>query len=925
MSLAAGTAVPSRADDDREADRFAATSVWLVAASSIGALVACCVGLWLRSQKSMPLDDLIATSYPDYPKQIDMWVVAIWAAVTAVLGAPAVLRAGAPTSALSAGRWVSAHPGTMVAVFAAGLPVMPWLLSPLYTSVRQRVLASLMIAMMLLTVLLAWWIGRWRQRDAAQTMSLAGVTFAGLLGAATPVLVLLPKIAPGFDPPLGWAAVALCAVTLGIVTWASAHTARMARTADVAQIPIPALTFILIAPLGSTNTRAWWLLVTGIVGVCMLYVGRWARRRSRSAGVEVLPISGVVIAGYLAGLQWLPLGVATPDEYHWGELLVGWEELVTFGRAPFVDYVPAPGLNGFVYGAVNQALAGNAFTFVRAAQIVVVLAVVLTAVMVIRLVGARWGLLLAPAVAALAGPALGDRYVAVGLAAAVLAQPRLFARPLAWLGVWLISVPAVLLFMPTTGTAFVVATAPFAALSGWRARRTPRVALDWGILVAGVVLFAVSLPLLLALVGYVGSQGSRNNAAWGIPLLPTLTGTESLRFPITQIVRSAGWWFAVPVLVALASVAIRARHRLTALTATCIVLFLAALTPYAYGRIGPYELDRTGLATVVILGLALPVLMLRTSRITGALGLILVRGSALFVVAATGSAALVLMTGVQPLRVLAAPVLDGGQLGMPQLGAGPVAQADSLRARSTILAQAGGQDGAFLDLSNGTALYFFTGRPLPGPIAASFNMIGLPEQQKIVDAIEQDPPQVVFLSASDPLAPPMWDPQLRPYLVQRWLWERGYRAYVHSGIPVLLSPQAAARVGPDFMPLTGPQADALLIGKGDRLAAQYALWGRNEAALQPLFDSVPTQMADGTLSWDTGDPDFLAVDLTCSAGGGLGSISWPGGQITLPLRPGPSLVPLGAYPSWYDRTEDLLTVTPAPGCELSSARLARLR
>lgn len=236
----------------------------------------------------------------------------------------------------------------------------------------------------------------------------------------------------------------------------------------------------------------------------------------------------------------------------------------------------------------------------------------------------------------------------------------------------------------------------------------------------------------------------------------------------------------------------------------------------------------------------------------------------------------------------------------------------------------------FLDLSNSTALYFFAGARVPVPVTASWNMIGSPEQRAAVDALEAEPPEVVFVATTDPASPPLWDPQLRPYLVQRWLWESGYRAYDVGGTTVLLSPSAAARAGSQLRALGASEADARLISSYPRLGAQYALWGRNWDSLRAGFQSPAQHYTDGRLEWQGSEnPDFLRVDLSCDGDPGVSRVRWQSAEgeqvITLPLRTGVSLVPLAAYPSWFEREGNSLEMQTAAGCTVDEARVLRLR
>jgi hypothetical protein len=364
------------------------------------------------------------------------------------------------------------------------------------------------------------------------------------------------------------------------------------------------------------------------------------------------------------------------------------------------------------------------------------------------------------------------------------------------------------------------------------------------------------------------------------------------------------------------------------LLASSTILLAIVLSPYVFGRIERSGVSRVGLASILILGLLLPVTVrgLR-APITGAFGAVLVRTSAIIVIAVTGIPGAVMLQGFAPYRPMPGVTVDGASIGLPQLGTGPAWQAESLQSRQEVVAAVADGD-VVVDLANRQAWYFFAGVAQPTTVGAYWNMTSRNEQQAVVADLERNRPALVFPDVVNPVEPGLWEPMMRPYRVTRWLWENGYRAYDFLGQTVLLSPEAAARADERFRPLAAQEADDRLVGSYPRLGEMFQTWGSNWLNLQARFAPVPTRFsaADGlvTVSDPGARPDWLLLDLQCDAAPQqAASVTWPLGDGSehvraIPLQSGRSLIPLGAYPSWHDASGvGSLRVAAPEGCTVA--------
>ena len=282
-------------------------------------------------------------------------------------------------------------------------------------------------------------------------------------------------------------------------------------------------------------------------------------------------------------------------------------------------------------------------------------------------------------------------------------------------------------------------------------------------------------------------------------MLPWQTPAESAYIAALNVIRMAGWWLGIPIAVALVITGWRyCAERGMALLASSTILLAVVLSPYVFGRIERSGLSRVGLASILILGLLLPVAVrgLR-APITGAYGAVLVRTSTIIVIASVGIPAAVMFQGFAPYRPVPGPTVHGATIGLPQLGAGPAGQAQSLQQRQEMVAALAEGD-VVVDLANRQAWYFFAGVRQPTTFGAYWNMISRSEQEAVVADLQRTRPALVFPDTVNPAEPGFWEPMMRPYRVARWLWENEYRVYDFAGQTVLLSPQAAARADERF-------------------------------------------------------------------------------------------------------------------------------
>jgi hypothetical protein len=925
-------ATPEQADRVPVGADLLRNSLVLIAASVVSVAMSAWVVVSIRDRFQPVMSDVIDVSFPDYPKETDFWMIALWGVLTVVIGFAALSSRHVRRVSDRASIAVLNRPGVTIALLAGLTPFVSAIVGATVLDPVGAVRAALATGVPLLVAGIVLSFGQMRHQAVGDILIALALSTFGVLAVFTTVVVF----APAFWATWNWswlmgAAVAVTAITI-LASWASASVRRMNRVGLTAQCAAPALLLVLIAPLGAATTPALIVVVALLMAVAFVFAARHARHQWRTSGsVVITPLTVVIVAVYLMGVLRMPSGGVPVDEYHWGELLVQWDQMTRYGSTPFESFEPTPGLNGFVYGALNQLLGGGAATFERASQVFAAAVSGLSALLAWRLMGVLVALMVTPAIAALAGAAVSDRFALVALAILVLALPRLWGRPVSWLAIWALTVGANMLFIAGNGVAFGLATAPAAVIQLRNAAKSFRAIrpVDVAVAVAALGILVIQAPTLRGVLRFVASQGADNNLAWGFPMLPTLSRLEAGYTVALDSIRAAGWWMGIPIALALLVTNWRRKeHAGVRLLAATTLLLAAVLTPYVFGRIEGSGLSRAGMATILILGLMLPLTTLgERARLTGGFGDLLIRASALMTAAMIALPMGIAYRGLVPIRPVGGPVLAGAEVGLPGIGDDPAPQSAYLLARADLLRTFLRDGDVFLDMSSHPAFYAYAGQPVPVPVAAAWNMTGRREQQAVVEALKTNPPMLVLPETLAPTGPSWIDPQLRAYRVNRWLLESGYTAWESSGTVFLLSPDATDRATDGMRPLTPEEADAVLIGEYARLGPVYRSWGRSWDALEDSFTPIPTTVESLTdaarvsFAAEAPSPDYAKLELVCPAGTSPGPMlaGWQladGSRRTvrMPLQPGVSLVPLGAYPSWYERAADRLTLTPGEGC-----------
>jgi hypothetical protein len=789
--------------------------------------------------------------------------------------------------------------------------------------------------------------------------------FAGL-GLETLAVKLVPALVPkltkwiAVGPIVGAAVAFLGAVHTFKQPTVELATRKLVRWALLVQVPLLGLAWIII-PADvmfqgqALPARHYWTLhllplslaIWGLVSVVRL---SRLREEHRPGGLDAL-LSTPCLVAVLVFMTYIPQGsrMLHPDHFHHGEQLLPYQQCVTLGQTPYVDYLPIHGLMPLSRGFLNAMFYdGTTVGFSESVLLLALLATVTQFVAVAALAG--------PGVALLTGVPflhLMDRFYFFLPAILLLANPSLRSRPIAWLWCWLGAAVTLLAFNPCVGTAFDAGTLPVALAMAWGAWMSHRTAFvrSVGALVVGGALLAATTPAVEIVVGFVEFiriNGAVSNPAHGIPWGSGIEMTEItppahiISAPMFQVLRLS--WIGSVVLVGLFALqealrGKRGRSEVVWMVGLAIPSILVMI-PWTMGRIDPGGMSRSGWLSILLLMSFVPVvaLMVRGPQTAGgfALGVSLVAG--MFSWPGFGPALhRHVAKPVTPDLIRVDHVLvDGPREGLPGLGL--ITMSAEHRDREFAFRDAINQyvrpEETYFDFSNTHARYAYLGKRAPALYTSVFHTASRAMQQQTWNQLARDLPPVVVLGPGETFG--SGPVSLRAFGLYREFALR-YVAKEVDGVGLLVRPD---RVPPEERPTRAEQTALWMKYQplGD-LSKLPQAWGRSWSRMEDEFQltaqpAVRTGAActycDQTglgkitfplngLDLSGADVDYLKLELAAErkpGSDGRLSLSWQADGVPCPApivmcsKPGTLLIPVGAASAWLLSTRlESLTFT----------------
>lgn len=824
---------------------------------------------------------------------------------------------------------------------------------------KDAAVAEIGISFLLLVVYLLFLKLCLRQRDqeVKSFALLAGVVAAGgLFFSAAGLGVALKFFSPQaiFWYPAQFPLYAGGAGLLSVLFLVRFPARRLRRMAHAAQLLTPLL---LLAPFtrvydsgagvtGNLTPLSTKCLATAL-SLALLFAGvRLFLRKGDVAAVR--PRDLLLLPSVVAVSSYMAYGVVpflSTDMFHIGELLLAWQQPFELGQFPFSGFAVARGFGDSMPGLVNALLFDGTFaTFMFGASVYSTSFAVLIALLLCTLLGNGWGIAFV-----LAGAWSGGPFLSVLL---LLVQPKLLARPLLWLFVWVLACPLLCLYHTTAGIALTMGTFPVAAWvvytairggdlsEAWR-RARPRLLVGAALAIAALGLL---LPLIIAWVTYVLEQGKVNEVANGTALLRELALPVWFRWQsrwVWEGFRVGGWIIGIFLLWHLF---VRERSRQlrsagTSLVGTVETLALAGIVstlayiPYSMGRIDSKGLSRTGAVTIFVLCVVLPLVLVLRKKGKPALALF----AAVFLLGVGNSAcyespAALARKAVQAVAVPVGAQWTEGRSISPLFG-DTFADGETL---SNVMALKGVTDRvilpgeSYLDLTNHVGYYYLLNYKVPAVYAGYYTVASEDVQNRVIRALRKDPPPLVWAGPARTFG--SGTASLRSYRLYRWLLQNGYVPMQANGLQFLVREDRYKALFDALPPLSQQVRDLSATFNNGYLGGIPLAWGRNMDRLAPRFrqgnvglrqtaqvqgefrqtmdvSATPVVVVELTAneSFRGGENDFMLLRFSGASGPVQVRASWSEAgnpfeewrSVVFAAHSGaPLLIPLGSHPDW---------------------------
>ena len=540
-------------------------------------------------------------------------------------------------------------------------------------------------------------------------------------------------------------------------------TAAIPMLLAIAQLPLALFYTVLwpstpILPGGEQlpYSTTFWLvaLVGGLVAVALFGASRQlvATIRGRHFNGSPWHRASLALFAPVIYLKWGTSVVPSisPDDFHFGELLLGWWSL-TNGYIPYVDYMPP---HGIVDDYLGQAFAfiffdGYASSIGEASRIATACMAILIYLALCRLTGSL-GIAMVGSIFLAAN---GGRFLWAPLlmVVAVLLEASVISRRILWLTICPLLAIAVILLTPTYGIALGLALSLPCAYLLYRLLREHQFRLLTYIAGActlmGIVIAVSPIGrMLTGEVKYLAENAPINTTAYGIAWSESWNYSvpSGLVFEIARMQWATGLFIAL----VLAVVAVSNRKRNGQLIAVSVgsAIFLIALVPYVMGRIDPGAISRPGLISIVVWTSIIPILVSRYKPKVPSAAIVLVMVVACGSITSQTFPLATLKTAMLPIYSIGA-VQDGASIGMPQMGRGVVDttwwEGKTRLAREFATLE---QDkGTYLDLSNRNANYFYLQRLPPTPVTSFYTMVPRSTQTEVVAYLQNNPDTFILV------------------------------------------------------------------------------------------------------------------------------------------------------------------------------------
>lgn len=474
------------------------------------------------------------------------------------------------------------------------------------------------------------------------------------------------------------------------------------------------------------------------------------------------------IAVYISWSQYTPWLGFEVDDFHIGEVLLPWQQIIDFGKLPYVDFVPIHGLMEIAYGGLNELFYGHtAATIPLAVGLLTAIAVGLTFLAIFLFAGPIPALLLSPFI----GGAM-DRFYFLIPAVLFLSHPKVTGRSKVWLSVWIVVCLFSIFYNTVVGSGIALGSLPVAVYMGLKAFREERrwFKLFVGTLASIAFLILVISPLremAFGFIHYVIDNESTNEIANGIGLFQYNIRPTDLGFAANQFqwdLLKLSWMLVALIAAVLFVCALLPRQNNPNLVKQDNLhskyVWLVALLPitffmignWALVRIDPNVLSRTGALSYIALAVFLPLIIIGfisdSTRSVRILFVALIMGTVIGIAVVPDYNVWLTKPFNSEVINKDYTLVSGKEVGLPRLGelfADPkrIKKLQSLKEAMSPFLRPGE---TFLDLTDHSALYFYLDMQVPVLYSADYVAANSKSYARMIKQIKKNPPPVVLIA-----------------------------------------------------------------------------------------------------------------------------------------------------------------------------------
>lgn len=564
------------------------------------------------------------------------------------------------------------------------------------------------------------------------------------------------------------------------------------------------------------------------------------------------------------------------DDFHLGELMLPWQQIVEFKQQMYTDFVSVQGLLGLIYGGINQFLFnGNGATFPLALVTLPVLVSILMSYILSRFLGNGWALLLC-----LVTFPVADRNSLVLPILLILLMPSLLKKPTQWMMAWGWLSLLHCFYNSSSGGALTAATLPilvYMLVQAYKQKEYQKLIKQKPIqlilvAVVHIVLIAFLIPSMVGLVQFVRENGAANTVAYGIGLtqvgqnipawFPHWFSNQLLEYLSWEILRTGGWIAsAIILLYFLLKTQVINSHlnddeklksKQIAFLSLTGFLYVLILVPYSMGRIDPGSLSRTGSSSLLAVGYFLPmvvILDMANKRFK------LVSAALLGVFLAYRVAFIFIDFEKLPLRTvetIAVPqeaILFEDNKNYPNIGKTFILneRLNEILQLKTALNGILKPDETYFDFTNKSAMYYYFNLKEPSPYSADFVAANYEMQTKVIRKIKENPPPAVLLGPNS-IRHDGGPASLRSYRTYKYfVASKNYTYLEKDGFQFLIRNDRYSDLGfPEKEGLQNTLEISRIFTQKELMAIPLA-WGKSESKLNQRFDNDSITLSDEAL------------------------------------------------------------------------------